>query len=159
RPLTQSWDRSVSHLGITADGRRLLAIAEDLGQASLFGIDTATGTPHKLVGTGHVSSFSASVDSVVFAWENIGAPADLFSVAATAGTPRRLTQVNQELLGRRVLGAFEQFNFKGWNDETVYGYVVKPYGFDPGKRYPVAFLVHGGPQNNFGNYWTYRWNA
>ena len=39
---------------------------------------------------------------------------------------------------RRRLGEFEQFSFKGWNDETVYGYVVKPYGFEPGKRFPVA---------------------
>jgi dipeptidyl aminopeptidase/acylaminoacyl peptidase len=41
----------------------------------------------------------------------------------------------------------------------VYGYVVKPYGFEPGGHYPLAFLVHGGPQGSFGNEWTYRWNA
>src|SRR5262249_11110523 len=136
RPLTAAWDRSVSHLRASADGRRLLASAEDLGQASLFWIDVATGTPHKIVGSGHVSSFSPGSDAIVFAWENLGAPPDLFVVPANAGTPRQLTRVNQELLGRRVLSAFEQFNFKGWNEETVYGYVVKPHGFDPAKRYP-----------------------
>src|SRR5262249_29308328 len=146
-------------LGTTPDGRKLLAVAEDLGQAALFWIDTTNGTPHKIVGTGHVSGFSPSGDTVVFAWENLGSPADLFSVSASSGTPRRLTEVNQETFGRRVLSPFEQFNFKGWNDETVYGYVLKPYGFEPGKTYPVAFLVHGGPEGNFGNYWTYRWNA
>ena len=40
------------------------------------------------------------------------------------------------MLGRRKLGEFEQFNFKGWNDETVYGYVVKPYGYEPGRKFP-----------------------
>ena len=159
RPLTQSWDRSVSRLGTTADGRKLLATAEDLGQVSLFWIDVANGTPHRIVGTGHVGSFAAARDSIVFTWENLGAPADLFTVPASSGTPRRLTKVNQELLGRRRLSEFEQFNFKGWNDQTVYGYVMKPYGFEPGKRYPVVFLVHGGPEGSFGNYWTYRWNA
>jgi dipeptidyl aminopeptidase/acylaminoacyl peptidase len=54
---------------------------------------------------------------------------------------------------------FEQFSFKGWNDETVYGYVVKPHGFEPGKRYPIAFVVHGGPQSSMQNIWSYRWNA
>jgi dipeptidyl aminopeptidase/acylaminoacyl peptidase len=159
RPLTQSWDRSVSRLSVSGDGRKLLATAEDLGQASLFWIDVATGTSHKIVGTGHVSDFSASRDAIVFAWENLGAPADLFSVPASSGTPHRLTRVNEALLGRRRLGEFEQFNFKGWNDEAVYGYVVKPHGFEPGRKYPIALLVHGGPQSNFGNYWTYRWNA
>jgi len=160
RPLTQSWDRSVSDLGVSADGRRLLATAEDLGQLSLFWIDVANGAPHKIVGSGHVGGFAATKDSIVFALENLGAPADLFAVPANGGSPpRRLTSVNQELLGRRRLGEFEQFSFKGWNDETVHGYVVKPYGLQPGKRFPVALLVHGGPQGNFGNYWTYRWNA
>ena len=90
--------------------------------AALFSIDVANGTPHKLVGAGHISDFSAGKDSIVFAWENLGAPADLFSVpAGTSAAPHRLTQVNEALLGRRKLSEFEQFNFKGWNDETVHG--------------------------------------
>ena len=55
-------------------------------------------------------------------------------------------------------GDFEQFSFKGWNDETVHGYVVKPHNYEEGKKYPVAFLIHGGPQGSFGNGWSYRWN-
>ena len=43
------------------------------------------------------------------------------------------------------MSAFEQFSFKGWNDETVYGYVMKPFGFKEGERFPVAFVIHGGP--------------
>jgi dipeptidyl aminopeptidase/acylaminoacyl peptidase len=68
RPLTASWDRSVTRLGVSADGRKLLATAEDTGQASLFWIDVANGRPHKIVGTGHVGDFSTSRDSIVFVW-------------------------------------------------------------------------------------------
>src|SRR4029077_5553359 len=75
------------------------------------------------------------------------------------GAPQRLTNVNEALLAARFMSAFEQFSFKGWNDETVYGYVVKPYGFEPGKRYPIAFVVRGGPQASLQNIWTWRWNA
>ena len=46
------------------------------------------------------------------------------------------------------MGDYEQFTFKGWNDETVYAYLVKPVDFDPAKKYPVAFLIHGGPQGH-----------
>jgi acylaminoacyl-peptidase len=55
-------------------------------------------------------------------------------------------------------GAYEPFTFPGWNGETVHGYVVKPAGFVAGKRYPVAFIVHGGPQGSFADGWSYRWN-
>ena len=159
RALTASWDRSVSRLDTTPDGRKLLATAENLGQLALFWIDPANGTRHELVTRGHVGGFAATNDSVVMALETLGSPADLFTVPTKGGSPRQLTKMNEELLGRRVLSPYEQYNFKGWNDETVYGYVVKPYGFEPGKRYPIALVVHGGPQGSLGNYWTYRWNA
>ena len=159
KPLTQAWDRSVIRLGVTPDGRRLLATTEDLGQTSLFSIDVARGTPHRIVGTGEVSDYAASNSSVVFGWANLGAPADLYQVEIGGGTPQRLTQVNAELMQRRRLSEFEQYSFKGWNDETVYGYVMKPYGFTSGQRYPIAFLVHGGPQGSMQNIWHYRWNA
>ncbi len=75
--------------------------------------------------------------------------------------PRRagLTALNAEHARASARWRLEQFSFRGWNDETVHGYVMKPAGFEPGKRYPIAFLVHGGPQVSFQNQWSWRWNA
>jgi dipeptidyl aminopeptidase/acylaminoacyl peptidase len=157
--LTAAWDRSVMRLGATADGRTLLATAADGGQEALFAIDPASGTPRKIIATGEVSAFAATNDAVVFAWANLAAPADLYITRLAGGPPRRLTAVNQTLLSERSLSAYEQFSFKGWHDETVYGYVMKPYGFEPGKQFPIAFIIHGGPQGSFQNLWNYRWNA
>jgi dipeptidyl aminopeptidase/acylaminoacyl peptidase len=61
------------------------------------------------------------------------------------------------------MGEPEQFTFAGWNDETVYAYLVKPYDFSEdavasGKKWPLTFLIHGGPQGSFGNDFHYRWN-
>ena len=56
------------------------------------------------------------------------------------------------------MGDFEQFSFPGYDKETVYAYVVKPVDFDPARKYPVALLIHGGPQGSFGNTFHYRWN-
>jgi dipeptidyl aminopeptidase/acylaminoacyl peptidase len=55
-------------------------------------------------------------------------------------------------------GEFEQFSFKGAKGDTVHGYVMKPWNATAGAKYPIAFLVHGGPQGSFGNAWSYRWN-
>jgi dipeptidyl aminopeptidase/acylaminoacyl peptidase len=158
RPLTQSWDRSVAKLGLTADGKRLLATTDDVGQEALYTIDVPSGTPHKVVGTGQVTDYSATGDSVVYALASLGGPADLYLSRLSGGAAHRLTSVNNDVLGQRAMSEYEQFNFKGWNDETVYGYVMKPYGFTPGARYPIAFIIHGGPQASFGNAWSYRWN-
>ena len=158
RALTASWDRSVGRLGVAGDGQHLLAAVDDLGQHALYSIDVKTGTPTKLIGNGEVADFSAGRDSIVLSLASLAGPADLYSLPARGGAPKRLTDVNHERMAARQLGDFEQFNFKGWHDETVYGYAVKPYGFEPGKRFPVAFIVHGGPQGSMGNEWHYRWN-
>ena len=61
-------------------------------------------------------------------------------------------------MARARVGEAEQFSFPGWNGETVYGWVTKPVDFDPAKKYPVAFLIHGGPQGSFGDQFHFRWN-
>jgi acylaminoacyl-peptidase len=75
-----------------------------------------------------------------------------------SGPARQLTRANAAALAQTPLSPSEQFSFPGWNGETVYGYVTKPYGYVEGRKYPVAFLIHGGPQGSFGNAWSYRWN-
>lgn len=157
RALTLAWDRSVARLGVTRDGRRLLATADDVGQHALFAIDPASGAVRKLVGEGYVEGYTAAKGGIIFNWANLGAPADLWFLK-DGGKPARLTNTNSEQLAARQFGAFEQFSFKGWNDETVYGYVIKPAGFAPGRKYPIAFIVHGGPQSSYSNGWSYRWN-
>ena len=158
-PLTFGWDRSVAHLGATPDGKWLLAAVDELGQRVLYRVDPRSGAPTRLTSSGTVEALSATRGRVVFTRADLGGPADLFAVAVTGGQPVRLTDVNHDLLAARHMSEYEQFSFRGWNDETVYGYIVKPWGFEPGKRFPVAFVVHGGPQSSMQNLWTYRWNA
>jgi Dipeptidyl aminopeptidases/acylaminoacyl-peptidases len=70
-----------------------------------------------------------------------------------------LTHMNDALLSQIDMQPLESFTFKGANDEDVQGFMIKPPGFDPNKKYPLKFLLHGGPQGAWGNEWTYRWNA
>jgi dipeptidyl aminopeptidase/acylaminoacyl peptidase len=158
REVAPGWDRSVSRLGVARDGRTLLATADDIGQHALFAIDAASGRASKLSGAGYVADYAPARDGVVATWHDLATPPDLY-LLPRSGERRRLTNVNETLLSTRPLGAFEQFSFKGWNDETVYGYAVKPFGFVEGGKYPIAFIVHGGPQVSFANQWNWRWNA
>jgi dipeptidyl aminopeptidase/acylaminoacyl peptidase len=69
-----------------------------------------------------------------------------------------VTHMNDSLLSKIDMQPLESFTFKGANDEDVQGFMVKPPGFDPNKKYPLKFLIHGGPQGAWGNEWSYRWN-
>ncbi len=157
--LTVGWDRSVARLGATPDGRALLAAVDELGQRVLYRVDPKTGATTRLTSAGEVVAFSATDDRVVIARADLGGPVDLYLVPLRGGEARRLTDANHDLLAARHMSEFHQFSFRGWNDEKVYGYVMKPWGFEPGRRFPVAFVVHGGPQVSMQNLWTYRWNA
>ena len=118
-----------------------------------------TGRVAAITGAGEVEGFSAGASAVFYALSNLGSPADVYSVPLRGGIPKRLTQANRAVLSQRHLADYAQFSFKGANRDDVYAYVVKPTDFRPGRKYPIAFVVHGGPQGSFGNSWSYRWNA
>ena len=156
--LTEEWDYSASSIAFSTSGDTLYATAADRGQVSLFSIDIGTGKALMLMGEGHVRSPAVVGESIVFGLDTLTSPVDLFLMNLESGDFRQLTRVNADRLAGVALGEAEQFSFSGWNNETVFGYVVKPANFDPSGSYPVAFLIHGGPQGSFGNDFHYRWN-
>jgi dipeptidyl aminopeptidase/acylaminoacyl peptidase len=170
RDLTEDWDRSPASFLWAPDGKTIYATASNLGNVSLFAVDAGSGEARTLVTHGHVrspgvaqsqgSKGSPSRQSrrIVFARDTFISPVDLYSVDADGGDERRLTDVDADHLANVRMGSYEQFHFAGWNGDTVYGYVVKPADFEPGKKYPVAFLIHGGPQGSWESEFHYRWN-
>jgi len=158
RALTQAWDRSVDSIAFSKDGKTLFATADNFGQHPLWSIDVKTGKPTMLSGPGNVSEFAVGEREVVFALASLKSPAELYGLSIRGGEMRELPRINAEALSQVAIGEAEQFTFAGANGETTYAYVVKPVNFDASKRYPLAFIVHGGPQVSFGNAWSYRWN-
>jgi dipeptidyl aminopeptidase/acylaminoacyl peptidase len=158
-PLTQNWDRSISSFAWSPDGRTLFATTDHLGQHPLWAIDAVTGRASAITGDGEVEAFAVGAQQLFYTHSNLGAPADLYAVGFAGGKTRSLTHLNEAILAHRTMGNYEQFNFAGWNDENVFGYVMKPADFRRDKQYPVALVVHGGPQGSLANQWHWRWNA
>jgi dipeptidyl aminopeptidase/acylaminoacyl peptidase len=69
-----------------------------------------------------------------------------------------LTKINDAVLSRLAMSPLESFWFPGASGDKVQGFLVKPPNFESSKKYPVKFLVHGGPQGAWGDDWSYRWN-
>ena len=103
-----------------------------------------------------------------FAKSNDGAANILFKKAGDPSDPGRhaptykaisLTHLNDTLLSQLDLSPLESFWFSATDKTKVQGFLIKPPAFDPAKKYPVKFLIHGGPQGAWGDAWSYRWNA
>ncbi len=72
---------------------------------------------------------------------------------------RSLTHVNDALLAQLDFSKLESFWFGSVDDTQVQGFIIRPPNFDASRKYPVKFLIHGGPQGAWGDSWSYRWNA
>ncbi|WP_370694275.1 prolyl oligopeptidase family serine peptidase [Psychrobium sp. 1_MG-2023] len=152
------WDRSVRSIKFAPDSRNLYVTAQDLGQVSVFAINIQFGDVKTLHNEGSSSIIGVSGDNVIISKKDLSSPGDLYSLSNDGTSLETLTNVNKDVLADVDFGEYSQFTFKGWNDETVHGYWVKPADFKQGEKYPIAFLIHGGPQGSFGNSFSTRWN-
>ena len=162
RTVADDWDRSVADFRWTPDGKAFLVAADDVGQHRLFHIDAASGRVTALTGKGAVGEFDVRGNTIVLAQANLASGAQLYARKLDAKSEtapmQQLTKQNAAALADVRFGEYEQFSFAGADGETVYGHVMKPWNAKAGEKYPIAFLVHGGPQGSFGNSWSYRWN-
>jgi len=152
-------DRSPGSIRWSADGSELLLTADSVGQHAVFALDVATGRARVVVKEGqNASPQPAGADRILFARNTLLGPTELHTVERDGSDERAVTRLNQARVAAARFGKPEQFSFQGALGETVYGWVVRPVDFEPAKKYPVAFLIHGGPQGSFGNDFHYRWN-
>ena len=88
-------------------------------------------------------------------WKNVVSEGSLaVPVSAT-----QVTHLNDALLAGLELQDMESFDFSALDKTYIQGFIIQPPGFDAAKKYPVKFLIHGGPQGAWGDSWSYRWNA
>ena len=149
------WDRSAGPLQLSADGKTLYTMVDDNGDHALFAIDIASGNATRLVGDGTVTGLAVGAKDLIVAREDFSHPVDLYRYAQ--GKLAQITHVNAARLADVSFSKATWFTFKGWNGDTVHGYAMPPVDARPGEKYPVAFLIHGGPQGAWTNEFHYRW--
>ncbi|MFS8137557.1 MAG: prolyl oligopeptidase family serine peptidase [Thermomonas sp.] len=158
REIAPKWDASADGITLSADGKSIYTTAQEMGQHPLFDVRINNGEATRIVGDGSVSSFALGGPTLAFSRNSMKSGDQIFAARPDGEAQRAITPSASEMLPGVVFGKYEQFNFMGWNGDTVHGYVVKPWNYQEGKKYPVAFLIHGGPQGSFGDGWSYRWN-
>ncbi len=159
REVAPDWDRSAEGIIFSPDGQTIYTHADDLGQHRIFSVNVESGAVSALTAEGSASGLGlvGKNGDMVYAMNSLTAPDDLWLRSAN-GKTTQLTRYNAKTLARLQLGEVEQFSFAGANGDTVYGHVMQPWNYADGEKYPVAMIVHGGPQGSMGNHWHYRWN-
>jgi dipeptidyl aminopeptidase/acylaminoacyl peptidase len=157
--LTDRWDRSPGGLAWSADGTALYASADNIGNHSIFRIEIADGAVSAVL-TKHSNTSPRPLPDgrLLYAQDSLVSPVELFTIADAGSEPIRITRLNDARLAELDFGEVRQFSFVGAEGDQVFGYLLYPVGFDPRQTYPLAFLIHGGPQGSFDDHWHYRWN-
>ena len=159
RVLTGGWDRSAGSLAWAPEGDSLFVTADDTGRTKIFSVDAADGKATEIVGD-HTNGSVAVAQGrrLVFVQDSLTHPAEIFTASFDGAGLRQITRVNAARLAAIEMSTPEEFWFKGAGGERVHGWLLKPAGFDKGRKYPVAYLIHGGPQGAYADQFHYRWN-
>jgi dipeptidyl aminopeptidase/acylaminoacyl peptidase len=165
--LTGEWDRTVGSTVMsdqrsqaqtlpptwTADGKRIIFVGSDQGTANVYSVSVDGGDlraetfgPHQIV------SLSLAADTKRFAavYSHATLPGDVAS-GALGSSLKTVSDVNGELLRARHVVAPERVEFTGADGWKIEGWILKPRGFDPAKKWPLVLEVHGGPHGAYGH--------
>jgi len=158
--LTQRFDQQVEDVVMSPDGSQIYFTAGEHGKHPIFRVASSGGVPVRVVPNVFASGLRITADGrkLVFLGSSMIAAPEVYSVNTDGSGLMALTTVNKELLGPENLKAAEDVEWTGAMGKKVHGFIVKPAGFDPSKKYPLLVLIHGGPQSAWYDNWSYRWN-
>ncbi len=178
--LTPNFDRWVDSIAWSPDSKTIYLTAGNEGQNPIYALHIAQTNPwpEELV-DGYNDSPTPTSDGKVLVFDtmSISAPNEIYTAPLMFAQCRMavppnaysvpdcllsksnpLTHMNDEVLSKVAMEPMESFWFTGAAKEKVQGFLLRPPGFDNQKKYPLKFLIHGGPQGAWGDDWSYRWN-
>jgi len=161
RALTAEWNLSVEAITWTPDSRALIAEVPQRGGVALYRIEVADGRRSLLVSGGVNGTVRVPPrgDEMVFLRSTADRPTEVWAASWNNGAGlRQVTALNDEWRRGVQLTPLEPFGFVGALGDSVFGWLMKPPGFDPARKYPVVYLIHGGPQGAWNDEWHPRWN-
>jgi dipeptidyl aminopeptidase/acylaminoacyl peptidase len=161
RQLTGDWDVSVASLLWTPDSRALIVEVEERGNSGLYRVAVPEGTRTALArGGSHGSAqLTRGGDTLIYLRHTAVQPPELFLLRLDGRSqPRKLTSLNDAALAGLQLTPLEPFSFVGARRDSVHGWLMKPPRFTDTERYPLVYLIHGGPQGAWLDAWHLRWN-
>jgi dipeptidyl aminopeptidase/acylaminoacyl peptidase len=161
RNLTEDFDQWVETIAWSPDSKSVYFTSESEGELPIYRVEVDRANAVNQLAPGANDDLQVSPDgkTLVFTRMSARAPNEVYKLAIGTTDALQLTYLNDAVLSQVSMQPAESFWFAGAGGKKVQGFLVKPPDFDPQKKYPVKFLIHGGPQGQWGDEWTYRWNA
>jgi dipeptidyl aminopeptidase/acylaminoacyl peptidase len=159
--LTEKFDRNVGAIAWSADSKAIYFEAGEKAENPIYSIAPSAGnTPKVVLGNSFNTDLVVSQDgrTLAFTRTSLTMPAEVFTANSDGSDVRQITHQNGALLSQLELPAPEPMWFAGAENTQVEGLLLRPPHFDASKKYPLLLLIHGGPQGEWDDAWSYRWN-
>lgn len=142
------------------DSKAIVFVSPHASRNYLWEVAIAGGEPKTVWQNGSADAPALTPDgkTIYFDAAMLTRPNDIYYVPRAGGNAARLTRDNDAILANVAMGEPSDFWWLGADGVKVQGLVVKPPAFDPAKKYPLVVLIHGGPQGQWSDAWSYRWN-
>jgi dipeptidyl aminopeptidase/acylaminoacyl peptidase len=158
RTVFESPDIAAADLVLSPDGSSLWFTAGQDGRENLFMVPVSGGAPKRVVQGGSVSAPRVGAGFVVYSKSSLVAPAELFRASLDGSGEQPLTDENRSWRKDVALSEPKTLTVTGAAGAKVQYWLITPPDFDASRKYPVVFLIHGGPQGAWEDAWSYRWN-
>lgn len=158
--ITETLDSNVDEFTFTADGKWIYLGAEDRGREPVYSVSVNGGPVKKVIPEGFNGDLSVTTDgrTLIFSRSSMTRPSEIYRANADGSGVTALTTTNDALLAPFKLKSAEEVTWTGAMGTKVAGWIVKPANFNARRKYPLAVLIHGGPQGAWSDNWGYRWN-
>lgn len=156
RTLFTTPDVAVDEYALAADGTIWFTAGVE-ARTHLLTLPAAGGTPKTVLKGGSITGIQPGPNGVVFSMSSLVAPPEIYRASMSDAKPQPLTRANEAWLKGVDFEQPESLTVTAAGGSVQY-WLIKPPNFDPAKKYPVVFLIHGGPQGVWGDAWSTRWN-
>ena len=158
--ITPKFDRSIGQMVWSPDSKEIYFTSANEIYNSIYKINVETGKVNMILKEHVNGSLVLSPDgkTIYFKQQRSKLPYEIFSINSDGSNVKQITHLNSELLSKIEMISIETFWSKGAGGKEVQSILVKPPFFDASKKYPMIFLIHGGPQGHWTDDFHYRWN-
>jgi dipeptidyl aminopeptidase/acylaminoacyl peptidase len=159
RPLTEDFGEWVESFLWAPDSKSLYFTSHVGARGAIFRVGLE-GKPMEIWRGGSASGLAASRAGrrIYFLSSSLSRAAEIWSAGGDGKGAAPLTHVNDRLFAEVEMGAVSERTTRSSDGRGLQAWLIKPPGFDPSKKYPAVFLIHGGPQGAWTDSWSYRWN-